>query len=121
MTNTAHVTRLTYTLIEEQRKAHALMTKLTKVIALLFAAALLLSALLAVTKALPIFYTVSETTVTVSAGDTLWEIAAQHIGEYPGSMNGYLAEICQRNDIENIDKIASGTEVRIPIYRYRLG
>ena len=49
------------------------------------------------------------------------DIAARHIGEYPGGMNGYLAEICRRNGLTNVDEIASGTELRIPIYRYRLG
>jgi len=121
MTTTAHFHRMTTTLIDEQRKAHALMTKLLRLIGILLAVCLILSVLLTVTKALPMFYTVSDVSVTVMAGDTLWEIASRHIGEYPGGMNGYLAEICRRNGIENVDQIASGTVIRIPIYRYRLG
>lgn len=121
MTTTAHMHRLTATLIDEQHKAQALMRKLTKMIGLLLTISLLLSVFLAATKALPFCYTISEMTVTVAAGDTLWDIAARHIGEYPGGMNGYLAEICRRNGLSNVDEIASGTELRIPIYHYRLG
>ena len=97
------------------------MRRLTKIITLLLLAALLLFTFVTVTKALPFFYAVDEKTVTIAAGDTLWSIASKHIGEYPGGIHGYLAEICRRNGIENIDCIASGSELILPIYRYRLG
>jgi len=89
-------------------------------IGILLLTALILSAGLFITRQLTAFYTISETTVTVTAGNTLWSIAGEYIGEYPGGIRSHIAEICKRNGIENTDFVAAGTEIQVPIYRYKL-
>lgn len=55
------------------------------------------------------------TSIQVQKGDTLWNIASEHIsGEY-ASMNDYIAEICEINHISDSD-IHSGQYLTIPYY-----
>ncbi len=120
MTGILKERHLTHIILQEQLRSRKLIEKLTRIIGLLLLAALILSAGLALSKQMTIFYTVSEHTVTVTAGNTIWHIAGEYIGEYPGGIRSYIAEIGKRNGIENIDFIPAGTEIQIPIYRYKL-
>lgn len=104
--------------IKKQERAHALLTKLSKLLAFSLAVAFILTAFLTVTKALPIFYTVSESTVTVAPGDTLWGIARENMGEYPGTVRSYLAEIRRLNNLDASASIVAGTTLVLPIYSY---
>lgn len=55
------------------------------------------------------------TSIQVQKGDTLWNIASEHIsGEY-ASMNDYIEEICKINHISDSD-IHSGQYLTIPYY-----
>lgn len=121
MTGIVNERALAYLFISEQRRTRTLLRKLGKTILLLLALALTLSIFLALSKQLPVFYTVSTRSVTVVSGDTLWEIAGEHIGEYPGGIHSYLAELCRLNHIENGHLLTVGTELTVPIYRYRFG
>ncbi len=98
-----------------------LLKALTRAIGILLLIALLLSVGLALTKQMPFFYSVSEETVTVASGNTLWAIAGDHIGEYPGGIRAYMAEIRRLNGLDGSDLLRVGTELIIPIYRYKLG
>ena len=120
MTGTLNERHLTRIVLQEQLRSRKLIEKLTRAIGILLLTALILSAGLFITRQLTAFYTVSETTVTVTAGNTLWSIAGEHMGEYPGGIRSYIAEICKRNGIENTDFVAAGTEIKVPIYRYKL-
>ena len=115
--NQQHITSI---ILKEQLRARRLLHYLTRAILILLFAALLLNAGLHVAKQFPVFYHVTPTTVTVSAGSTLWEIAGQYIGEYPGTVNGYINEICRLNNIQDPSLIHSGTELTVPIYHCKL-
>lgn len=55
------------------------------------------------------------TSIQVQKGDTLWDIASEHIsGEY-ASMNDYIDEICEINHVSDSD-IHSGQYLTIPYY-----
>ena len=120
MTGNLNERYLTHIIWQEQLRSRKLIASLTRVIGVLLLIALLLSATLWITKQMVPFYSVSETTVTVTAGNTLWSIAGEHIGEYPGGIRSYIAEICKRNGIINTDLVTAGTEIQVPIYRYKL-
>ena len=119
MTGTINERALTQMFVTEQLRARHLIRQLVLAICFLLALALLLSALLTVSRQIPLCYTVSEQTVTIASGDTLWEIAGEHMGEYPGGIRSYLAEICRRNGIESSQLLAVGTTLIVPIYEYR--
>ena len=121
MTGYINQRNLARVLENEALKSKVLMKHLTKAICILLAAAFIMSAALLLSKQLEICYTVRESVITVNAGDTLWNIADEYIGEYPGGIRGYIAEICRRNGIENIDQIAAGTRLTVPVYHYRFG
>jgi len=121
MTGTVNERALAHLFFTEQLRARHLIRKLVLAIALLLALALLLSAALAISKQIPLCYTVSEQTVTIASGDTLWNIAGEHMGEYPGGIRSYLAEICHRNGIDSNHLLTVGTTLVIPIYQYRFG
>lgn len=55
------------------------------------------------------------TSVQVQKGDTLWNIASEHISEEYASMNDYIEEICEINHISDSD-IHSGQYLTIPYY-----
>ncbi len=120
MTGTINERTIARIVLQEQLRARKLIEKLTRAIAILLLTALILSAGLVITKQMTVFYSVSEATVTVTAGNTLWGLAEEHKGEYPGGIRSYIAEICKRNGIENTDFVAAGTEIHLPIYRYKL-
>lgn len=105
-------------ILKRQEAAKDVMKALSKVLAAVLIAALIMSAFLAVTKALPIFYTVSEKTVTVASGDTLWGIAQNNMGQYPGSIRSYLAEVRRLNSLEPSEVIVTGTTLVLPVYSY---
>jgi len=121
MTGYANNQYFTQMMLKEQFRTRCLLRGLMRVILLLLLVALLLTAGLAVAKQFPAFYHVTPATVTVSAGSSLWEIAEEHMGEYPGTVHGYIAEICRLNGIENPALIQSGSRLTIPIYRCKLG
>lgn len=55
------------------------------------------------------------TSIQVQKGDTLWNIASEHIsGEY-ASMTDYIEEICEINHVSDSD-IHSGQYLTIPYY-----
>jgi hypothetical protein len=120
---TANVTErhIASLLFIEQRRTLRLLKILSVTIAILLLVALFLSAGLALTKQMPLFYTVSEETVTVTAGSTLWGIAGEYLGEYPGSIRAYVAEICRANDLTYANVLPVGIELVIPIYHYKFG
>lgn len=120
MTKTVSIREMTRHYITREYRSRLLLQRLLKAIALLLAVAFCLSVMLELFKGVPFLYTVEETTVTVTAGDTLWQIASEHIGEYPGGIRSYLAEICRRNGLTGIDTIHAGTVLTLPIYSYLL-
>ena len=120
MTGTINERYLARIVLQEQLRARRLIQTLTRMIGILLLTAFVLTACLLITKQMTAFYSISETTVTVTSGNTLWGLAEEHMGEYPGGIRSYIAEICRRNGIHNIDFVAAGTELRIPIYRYKL-
>ncbi len=120
MTGYLNERQVAHIVLNEQIRSRRLLQKLTRAIGLLLLLSLILSAGLAVTKQMSAFYSVQETTVTVKAGDTLWAIADEYMGEYPGTIRSYIAELCRLNGIENASLIEAGTEIAIPIYRYKL-
>lgn len=105
----------------EAEKYRALGGKLLRAVAGLLAVACLLSLLLLMSRQLEICYTVGEKVVTVESGDTVWDFAVAYKGEYPGGLRSYMAKILTRNGIEDPEKIAVGSKIILPIYRYRFG
>ena len=121
MTRVMNQRQISTLLLNEQLRTKRLLKLLTRAIGVLLLTALILSASLAMTKQMPIFYTVSEETVTVVSGNTLWGIAGTHMGEYPGSIRAYMAEIRRLNGLSGTDTLPVGTELIVPIYHYKLG
>lgn len=105
----------------EQARLLVIMKKLMRGLAVLLTAAVLMAVLLSFTKNMPFFYSVTENTVTVSPGDTLWEIAEENLGEYPYGIRSYVAEIRRLNGMGHSSDIVSGSDLRLPVYRYILG
>ena len=56
------------------------------------------------------------TTVTVSAGDSLWSIAKEYYSDDCGSMEDYIYEIKRSNHLYD-DKITLGQAIIVPYYR----
>lgn len=106
-------------LILEEMRTKNIMRNLFKAILILIAVSIILSALLSVSRKLKVCYSVDDSTVTVKCGDTLWKIASENIGQYPGNIRNYLAEICRKNNISDIDTICIGDEITVPVYQYR--
>lgn len=57
------------------------------------------------------------TSMTVSAGDTLWTIAAEHMGEsgHYASASEYITEVMRMNGLDN-ETIYAGQHLVIPYY-----
>lgn len=55
------------------------------------------------------------TAVTVRCNDTLWEIASEHISEEYSSMNSYLKEIRELNNMKS-DAVYYGQKLVLPYY-----
>lgn len=55
------------------------------------------------------------TSIQVQKGDTLWNIANEHMTEEYASVNDYIEEICEINHIADSD-IHSGQYLTIPYY-----
>ena len=49
-------------------------------------------------------------------GDTLSEIAAENIGNFPGTFEEYISRIATINEIENPNEIKAGENIIIPCY-----
>ncbi len=121
MTGTLQPHQITSLLLKEKLRAERLLKALTRTIIVLLLTACLLSAGLALTKQMPVFYSIREEIVTVSSGNTLWGIAGDYIGEYPGGIRAYMAEIRRINGLDGSDCLPVGTDLIIPVYRYKLG
>lgn len=102
----------------ENKKRHLrlLMKKISKAVVALACTLLVLSFLLGTVKSLPFFYDISESIVTVEAGDTLWEIAKENMGDYPYGIRSYIAEIRRLNNIESTSSVNAGQILRLPVY-----
>lgn len=57
------------------------------------------------------------TAVTVQRDDTLWGIAQEHITEEYSSMNKYMKEICELNNMRT-DAVYYGQKLMIPYYSH---
>ena len=55
------------------------------------------------------------THITVEAGDTMWDIAAQYMTEEYDSVNAYIHEVEHMNHISG-DDIMEGSSIMIPYY-----
>ena len=57
------------------------------------------------------------TSITVSYGESLWDIADEYIDydEYKDK-NAYIAEVCSINHIEAEDSIKAGQDLVVPYY-----
>ena len=120
MTKNASSSRMAAVMISEQIRTLHLIRRLVKAVTVLLCIAFLLTAMLSVTKTLPFFYRVSEDSVTVRPGDTLWLIAEENMGDYPYGIRSYVAEIRRLNGMGHSSEIVSGTTLVLPIYSYLL-
>lgn len=57
------------------------------------------------------------TSITVSNGDTLWAIAAEHMGEgeHYATVSEYIAEVMRMNNLDN-ETLYAGQHLIIPYY-----
>ena len=117
MTNTKSNSQLADIFISEQIKLSRIMKRLKRALIILVAISLSLTFLLSFTRALPFFYSISESTVTVASGDTLWEIAKRSIGQYPYGIRSYIGEIRRLNGIEGSSGIIAGQSLTLPVYK----
>lgn len=57
------------------------------------------------------------TSVTVAAGETLWELADSYVDyDYYKSKNSYIAEVQQINHLDEQGSIAAGQVLILPYY-----
>ena len=121
MTKSSRCIRYAEVYAREQVRLHHLIKRIVRGLTLALSVAIILTLLLSFTKTMPFFYTVSENSVTVAPGDTLWEIAKENIGEYPYGVRSYVAEIRRLNGMGHSSDIVSGDNLKLPVYRYILG
>lgn len=121
MTKTSTCIRHAEVYAREQVRLLRLIKRIAKGLALALTVAILLTFLLSFTKAMPFFYKVTEDSVTVTPGDTLWVIAEENMGDYPYGIRSYVAEIRRLNGMGHSSDIVSGESIRLPVYRYILG
>lgn len=57
------------------------------------------------------------TCIEVESGDSLWSIAEEHITEEYSSVQEYVDEVVQINNLTNESSITAGTNLLIPYYR----
>jgi hypothetical protein len=57
------------------------------------------------------------TNITVSCGDTLWDIADRYMTEEYESSDVYIKEVCGINHLNEDDIIYAGTNLIVPYYR----
>lgn len=120
MTKSISSYKIAEELVREQIRSMRLIRRLAKAVVTFLAVAALLTFILSFARSMPFFYSVTEDTVIVSPGDTLWQIAEENIGDYPYGIRSYLAEIRRLNDMGGSSDIVSGSSLRLPVYRYVL-
>ena len=56
------------------------------------------------------------TNIEIQPGDTLWDLAAEYMGDQYESRTAYVAEVRQINGLANTDDIVSGEYLVMPYY-----
>lgn len=58
------------------------------------------------------------TSIEVSYGDTLYDIASQYVDENYKNTTEYINEVVKINSLDNSDKIVAGQYIIVPYYAY---
>lgn len=58
------------------------------------------------------------TSIEVSYGDTLYDIASQYVDENYKNTSEYINEVVKINSLDNSDKIVAGQYIIVPYYAY---
>ena len=58
------------------------------------------------------------TSIEVSYGDTLYDIASQYVDENYNNTSEYINEVVKINSLDNSDKIVAGQYIIVPYYAY---
>lgn len=56
------------------------------------------------------------TSVTVEAGESLWDISSTYMDEHYDSRDSYIAEVCSINHLDESGSIRAGQTLIVPYY-----